>query len=211
MSRLVSALTKVGGNTGLSRILGFIRDLVFARLFGADAHTDAFFVAFKIPNLFRRLFAEGAFAAAFVPVLSEYKETRSFDDLKSFIDHVAGTLGLFLLLISLLGVLGAPLLIAVVAPGWYFGETGEAQLAGDMLRLTFPYLLFISLTAFAGGILNTHGQFGIPAFTPVLLNLCLIAAAYFLTPFFDPPIMGLAWGVLIAGIAQFAFQLPFLH
>lgn len=205
------ALAKVGGNTTLSRILGFARDLVFARLFGANEMTDAFFVAFKIPNFLRRLFAEGAFSVAFVPVLSEYKTTRGFDELKSFVDHVASTLGLVLLSISLLGVLGAPLLIALFAPGWYFGGGGNAELAGEMLRLTFPYLLFISLTAFAGGILNTHNQFGIPAFTPVLLNLVLIACAYGLSPFVDPPIMSLAWGVLFAGIAQFAFQLPFLY
>lgn len=211
MSSLVRALAKVGGNTSLSRILGFVRDLVIARLFGANAATDAFVVAFKIPNLLRRLFAEGAFAAAFVPVLSEYKTTRSFSDLKTFVDHVAGTLGLALLIISLLGVLGAPVLIMIFAPGWYFGDTGNAPLAVEMLRLTFPYLLFISLTAFAGGILNTHGQFGVPAFTPVLLNLSLIAAALWLAPLLDEPIMALAWGVLIAGVAQFAFQLPFLY
>ncbi|MEN8213394.1 MAG: murein biosynthesis integral membrane protein MurJ [Pseudomonadota bacterium] len=204
------ALAKVGGNTTLSRILGFVRDLVFARLFGANEMTDAFFVAFKIPNFLRRLFAEGAFSVAFVPVLSEYKTTRSFEDLKTFVDHVASTLGLILLIVSVIGVLGAPLLIALFAPGWYFGDSGNAELAAEMLRLTFPYLLFISLTAFAGGILNTHNQFGIPAFTPVLLNLVLIACAYWLSPLVDPPIMSLAWGVLFAGIAQFAFQLPFL-
>ncbi len=209
--RLMHALAKVGGNTTLSRILGFVRDLVFARLFGANEMTDAFFVAFKIPNFLRRLFAEGAFSVAFVPVLSEYKATRSFADLKTFVDHIASTLGLVLLIVSVVGVLAAPLLIALFAPGWYFGDGGDADLAADMLRLTFPYLLFISLTAFAGGIFNTHNQFGIPSFTPVLLNLVLIACAYWLSPFVDPPIMSLAWGVLIAGIAQFTFQLPFLY
>jgi putative peptidoglycan lipid II flippase len=211
LASLVQALARVGGNTSLSRVLGFVRDLVIARLFGANAATDAFVVAFKIPNLFRRLFAEGAFAAAFVPVLSEYKSTRSFSDLKTFVDHVAGTLGLMLLVIAVLGVLGAPVLIMLFAPGWYFGDIGEPALAIEMLRLTFPYLLFISLTAFAGGILNTHGQFGVPAFTPVLLNLSLIAAALWLAPMLEQPIMALAWGVLIAGVAQFAFQLPFLY
>ena len=172
---------------------------------------DAFFVAFKLPNLFRRIFAEGAFAVAFVPVLSEYKETREFSDLQSFVNHVAGVLGLVTLGISLLGVIAGPLLIAIFAPGWYFGETGNAALAGEMLRLTFPYLFFISLTAFAGAILNTHNRFGVPAFTPVLLNLCLIGAAYWLAPLFEQPVMGLAWGVFIAGAAQLAFNLPFLH
>ena len=209
--KLVRALAKVGGFTSLSRVLGFIRDLVFARLFGANEATDAFFVAFKLPNLFRRIFAEGAFAAAFVPVLSEYKETREYSDLKSFVDHVAGVLGVATLAISLVGVLAGPLLIAIFAPGWYFGDTGDSALAGEMLRLTFPYLFFISLTAFAGSILNTHNRFGVPAFTPVLLNLCLIGAAYWLTPYFEQPVMGLAWGVFIAGVAQLAFNLPFLH
>lgn len=209
--KLVRALAKVGGFTSLSRVLGFLRDLVFARLFGANEATDAFFVAFKLPNLFRRIFAEGAFAAAFVPVLSEYKETRSYNDLKSFVDHVSGVLALATLAVSLIGVFAGPLLIAIFAPGWYFGDTGDAALAGEMLRLTFPYLFFISLTAFAGSILNTHDRFSVPAFTPVLLNLCLIGAAYWLTPMFEQPVMGLAWGVFIAGAAQLAFNLPFLH
>jgi putative peptidoglycan lipid II flippase len=209
--KLVRALAKVGGFTSLSRVLGFLRDLVFARLFGANEATDAFFVAFKLPNLFRRIFAEGAFAVAFVPVLSEYKETRSVSDLKTFVDHVAGVLALATLAVSLVGVVAGPLLIAVFAPGWYFGDRGDAGLAGEMLRLTFPYLFFISLTAFAGAILNTHNRFGVPAFTPVLLNLCLIAAAWWLTPLFEEPVMGLAWGVFIAGAAQLAFNLPFLH
>ena len=208
---LVRSLAKVGGFTTLSRVLGFLRDLVFARLFGASEATDAFFVAFKLPNLFRRIFAEGAFAVAFVPVLSEYRETRAFSDLRSFINHIAGVLGLATLVISLLGVFAGPLLIAIFAPGWYFGDTGDAELAGEMLRLTFPYLFFISLTAFAGAILNTHDRFGVPAFTPVLLNLCLIGAAYWLAPLFEQPVMGLAWGVFIAGAAQLAFNLPFLH
>ncbi len=193
----------------LSRILGFARDLIFAHVFGANANTDAFFVAFKIPNFLRRLFAEGAFATAFVPVLSEYRATRSFSDLKSFVDHVAGTLGLVLLLVTLVGVMGSPLLVMLFAPG-FLDNPVKMQLAADMLRLTFPYLLFISLTAFAGGILNAHGRFGVPAFTPVLLNLVLIACALWLAPLMDNPVVALAWGVLIAGIAQFVFQLPFL-
>jgi len=200
----------VGGNTLLSRVLGFMRDLVFAQVFGANAQTDAFFVAFKIPNFLRRLFAEGAFATAFVPVLTEYKTTREFSDLKTFVDHVAGTLGVVLLGVTLLGVVGAPVLIVIFAPG-FIDEPEKQALATEMLRLTFPYLLFISLTAFAGGVLNSHGRFGIPAFTPVLLNLVLIAAALWLSPLMDQPILALAWGVLIAGITQFVFQLPFLN
>ena len=195
----------------MSRVLGFVRDLVYAHVFGADANTDAFFVAFKIPNFLRRLFAEGAFATAFVPVLTEYKATRSYADLKAFIDHMAGVLGLILLAVSLLGVVAAPLIVSLFAFGWVLdGATGKLALAAEMLRLTFPYLFFISLTAFAGGVLNAHQRFAVPAFTPVLLNLVLIACALWLAPMLDTPIVALAWGVLIAGVTQFAFQLPFL-
>ena len=195
----------------LSRVLGFIRDLVLARIFGADGMTDAFFVAFKIPNFLRRLFGEGAFATAFVPVLTEYKEKREFHDLKGLVDRVAGTLGLVLLVVSVLGVLGAPLIVSLFAFGWVVaGETARLDLAADMLRLTFPYLLFISLTAFAGGILNAHNRFAVPAFTPVLLNLSLIGSALWLAPYMEQPVVALAWGVLLAGVTQFVFQLPFL-
>jgi len=210
LASLVKSVSKVGSNTLLSRILGFVRDLVFAHVFGANANTDAFFVAFKIPNFMRRLFAEGAFATAFVPVLTEYKTTREFSDLKTFVDHMAGTFGLVLLVVSLLGVVGAPVLVMIFAPG-FMDEPVKQALATEMLRLTFPYLMFISLTAFAGGVLNAHGRFGIPAFTPVLLNLVLIACAIWLAPQLDQPIVALAWGVLIAGVTQFVFQLPFLN
>jgi len=193
----------------LSRILGFVRDLVVARVFGADAGTDAFFVAFKIPNFMRRLFAEGAFSMAFVPVLNEYKTKRGFPALKVLVDDVAGTLGAVLLGVTALGVLGAPLLILLFAPG-FADEPDQQALASEMLRLTFPYLLFISLTAFAGGILNTYERFAVPAFTPVLLNIVLICCALWLAPQMERPIVALAWGVFIAGVAQLAFQLPFL-
>lgn len=193
----------------LSRVLGFVRDLIFARIFGADAATDAFFVAFKIPNFMRRLFAEGAFAAAFVPVLTEYKTKRSFAELKRFVDDMAGSFGLVLFIVTVIGVLAAPFLVMIFAPG-FIGQEGKSALATEMLRLTFPYLLFISLTAFAGGILNAHNRFSVPAFTPVLLNLCLIGCALWLAPTMDEPIVALAWGVLMAGMIQLAFQLPFL-
>ena len=208
---LFRSLTTVGGFTLVSRVLGFVRDLVLAQVFGASAATDAFFVAFKIPNFLRRLFAEGAFATAFVPVLTEYRTQRDFGELKAFVDHVAGTLGLVLLGVSLLGVAAAPLLVSVFAFGWVMdGETAKLALAADMLRLTFPYLFFISLTAFAGGILNAHDRFAVPALTPVLLNLCLISAALWLAPQMEQGIVALAWGVLVAGVTQFTFQLPFL-
>ncbi len=181
-------------------------------MFGANAHTDAFFVAFKIPNFLRRLFAEGAFATAFVPVLSEYRTQRDYRELKDFVDHVAGSLGLVTLAVSLVGVVAAPLFVSVFAFGWVLdGDSDKLALAAEMLRLTFPYLFFISMTAFAGGILNAHDRFAVPAFTPVLLNVCLIGAALGLAPLLDGSIVALAWGVLVAGITQFTFQLPFLN
>jgi len=193
----------------MSRVLGFVRDIVIARFFGASEGTDAFFVAFKIPNFMRRLFAEGAFSQAFVPVLSEYKETQSAEALKELIAKTAGTLATVLFFITLLGVIGAPILIYIFAPGFEL-EGSRHDLAVDMLRLTFPYLMFISLTAMAGGVLNTFGKFAIPAITPVLLNLSFLAAMFWLSPLLDKPIMALAWAVLLAGIAQLAFQFPFL-
>lgn len=208
---LLKSLSTVGAHTFLSRVLGFIRDLVLAQVFGANAQTDAFFVAFKIPNFLRRLFAEGAFATAFVPVLSEYRSQREFGELKTFVDHIAGSLGLVTLVVSLVGVIAAPLVVGLFAFGWVMdGETAKLALAAEMLRLTFPYLFFISLTAFAGGILNSHDRFAVPAFTPVLLNLCLIGAALWLAPLMDQGVVALAWGVLVAGVVQFTFQLPFL-
>ncbi len=209
---LFRSLSTVGLFTLSSRILGFVRDLVLAQIFGANAMTDAFFVAFKIPNFLRRLFAEGAFATAFVPVLTEYKERGDLRELRGFIDHVAGTLGLVLLVISALGVLAAPVVVSLFAFGWVMGEQEEKLgLAAEMLRLTFPYLFFISLTAFAGGIMNAWNRFAVPAFTPVLLNLSLIGCALWLSPQLDQPVVALAWGVLIAGVTQFVFQLPFLR
>jgi len=193
----------------ISRVLGFVRDIVIARFFGASEGTDAFFVAFKIPNFMRRLFAEGAFSQAFVPVLSEYKETQSTEALKELLAKTAGTLATVLFFITLLGVIGAPILIYVFAPG-FDTDGSRHDLAVEMLRLTFPYLLFISLTAMAGGVLNTFGKFAIPAITPVLLNLSFLAAMFWLSPLLDKPIMALAWAVLLAGIAQLAFQFPFL-
>ncbi len=209
MPSLTESIAKVGGNTFLSRIAGFVRDLVVARVFGADAGTDAFFVAFKIPNFMRRLFAEGAFSMAFVPVLNAYKTKHGTSELKGFVDDVAGTFGVVLLGVTLLGVLGAPVLILIFAPG-FSDEADKQVMAVEMLRLTFPYLMFISLTAFAGGILNTYERFGVPAFTPVLLNVALILCALVLAPEMERPIFALAWGVFIAGIAQLVFQLPFL-
>ncbi|NWN92641.1 murein biosynthesis integral membrane protein MurJ [Marinobacter adhaerens] len=199
----------VGIMTMLSRVLGLVRDIVIARYFGAGAGADAFFVAFKIPNFLRRLFAEGAFSQAFVPVLSSYRENQPVSEVKRLVDAVAGSLGLVLLGITLVSMLGAPLLTAVFAPG-FLGDEVKFALTSDMLRITFPYLLMISLTAFAGGILNSYDRFAVPAFTPVLLNLAMIGAAVYLTPLMSEPVMALAWGVFIAGALQLFFQLPFL-
>lgn len=195
--------------TLLSRVLGMVRDMVVAAYFGSGSSADAFFVAFKIPNFLRRLFAEGAFAQAFVPVLSEYRTQRPLAEVKQLIDHVAGTLGLVLTALTALGVIASPYLVMLFAPGFH-GDTAKLALAGDLLRITFPYLLLISLTAFCGAILNSYGRFAVPAFTPVLLNVCMIGSAVLLSPYLEQPVMALAWGVFIAGLAQLLFQLPFL-
>jgi putative peptidoglycan lipid II flippase len=207
---LAKSTTVVGGNTLASRVLGFARDVVLARLFGAGAGMDVFVVAFQIPNFLRRLFAEGAFSQAFVPVLSEYQARGRHEEVRALADRVAGTLGVLLFFVTLLGVVAAPLFILLFAPG-FSAEPDKLALASDMLRITFPYLFFISLTAFAGGILNTYGRFGVPAFTPVFLNLVMIGAAIWLSPRFAEPIFGLAIGVFVAGVVQLAFQLPFLR
>ncbi len=207
---LLRSSALVGLMTLLSRVLGLIRDVVIAGYFGAGSSADAFFVAFKIPNFLRRLFAEGAFSQAFVPVLSEYRSLHDLAAVKALVDRVTGTLGVVLILITGLGVLGAPVLAAIFAPGFYFNDAAKFALAVDMLRFTFPYLLLISLTALAGSVLNSYERFAVPAFTPVLLNLALIGAAIWLQPMFDQPVMALALGVLIAGSAQLLFQLPFL-
>ncbi|MCB1838158.1 MAG: murein biosynthesis integral membrane protein MurJ, partial [Alcanivoracaceae bacterium] len=210
---LLASTLVVSSMTMLSRVMGLVRDMVLARLLGASAGpgADAFFVALKIPNLLRRLFAEGAFNQAFVPVLSEYRTKGNLAATKLLVDRVAGTLGGTLVLVTLAGVLASPLVVWVFAPG--FGDDPDKRaLTVEMLRLTFPYLFFISLTAFAGGILNSWNRFAVPAFTPVLLNLSLIASALFLAPHFADgrTAVALAWGVLIAGIVQLLFQLPFL-
>ncbi len=206
---LLRSTTLVSVMTLMSRLMGFARDMVCANFFGAGAGMDAFMVAFKIPNFMRRLFAEGAFSQAFVPVLAEYQKTRPIDEVRAFLARVAGSLGAILSLITLIGVIATPFLVFLFAPGFGHG-TERTLLATEMLRLTFPYLMLISLTAMAGAVLNTYGYFGVPAITPVLLNISMILAAVYLSPHFEEPIVALAWGVLIAGIAQLIFQIPFL-
>ena len=193
--------------TLLSRILGLVRDVIVAQYFGARA--DAFFVAFKIPNFFRRLFAEGAFSVAFVPVLSEYRTQRSFDEVRLLVARVSGMLGLALLAVTCLALLGADYLPWIFSPG-FRSDPEKFALTGELLRITFPYLFFISLTAFASSVLNAYGRFAVPAFTPVLLNVVLIVATLYGTDWFDEPLYALAWGVFVAGLFQLVFQLPFV-
>ncbi|HHO67651.1 MAG TPA: murein biosynthesis integral membrane protein MurJ, partial [Gammaproteobacteria bacterium] len=206
---LVRNTAVVGAMTLVSRVLGLVRDMVFAR-FGVDAGMDAFFVAFKIPNFMRRLFAEGAFSQAFVPVLSEYRTQRDHAEVQALVDRVAGTLAGLLGLLTLAGVLASPLLVVVFAPG-FLSDPLKFDLTAQMLRFTFPYLLAMALVAFAAGILNSYGRFGMVAFTPVWLNLVLIAAALYVAPGLEQPMLALAWGVLAAGFVQVLFLLPALR
>lgn len=206
---LLKSTAVVGAMTMFSRVLGLVRDIVFTRIFGVGAGTDAFLVAFKIPNFMRRLFAEGAFSQAFVPVLSEYKTQHSHDEVAELTSRAMGTLGGILFLLSLLAVVAAPYLVMVFAPG-FIGEGRKFDMTAQMLRITFPYLLFISLTALASGVLNCYGRFAIPALTPALLNIVLIIAAVYIAPSLPEPVTALAWGVFIAGIVQLGFQLPYV-
>ena len=206
---LLKALATVSSMTLVSRILGFVRDVLIARLFGAGLATDAFFVAFRIPNMLRRLFAEGAFSQAFVPVLSEYRTRRGDSETKLLVDRTASLLALALLAATALGVAAAPIIIYVSAPG-FAASPAKFDLTVAMLRITFPYILFISLVSLAGGILNTWSRFAIPALTPALLNLSFIFAALFLSPYFEPPVMVLAWAVFVGGALQLALQVPAL-
>ncbi len=209
-TQLLRSSMVVSGMTLLSRIFGLLRDITLATLFGASGGTDAFLVAFKIPNFMRRLFAEGAFSQAFVPVFSEYREKHSRAMLKDLVDHVAGTLGGFLLALSIFGMVFSPLLVTLFAPGFHT-DADKFRLTTELLTITFPYIFFIALVAFCGSILNSSRHFAIPAFTPILLNLCLIGAACFLAPLFEQPLMALAWGVALAGLLQLLIQLPVLH
>lgn len=208
-----SGLLRASGVTGimtmLSRILGLVRDVVIARLFGTSVGADAFFLANKIPNFMRRLFAEGAFNQAFVPVLSEYRTNRDQAEVRRLISAVMASLGGFLSLLTALVLLAAPLLAVPIAFG-FTDEPAKFELFVQMLRITFPYLLLISLTALCSAILNSYGRFAVPAFTPALLNVSLITAAFYLAPHLAVPELALAWGVLIAGVAQLLFQLPFI-
>ncbi|MCC7546487.1 MAG: murein biosynthesis integral membrane protein MurJ [Burkholderiales bacterium] len=207
---LLKSLVTVSGMTMISRILGFVRDAVIARTFGAGLYSDAFFVAFRLPNLLRRIFAEGAFSQAFVPILAEYRTRRGQGEARLLVDHVTALLALALFGVTLVGVLAAPLIIYATAPG--FANVPEKfDVTVALLRVTFPYILFISLASLAGAILNSYGRFAIPAFTPTLLNVAFIVFALWLAPYFDPPVMALGWAVFAGGILQLGFQLPHLR
>ncbi len=207
--QLAKSTSVVAGMTMISRIFGFTRDMVTAQFFGAGVAFDAFSIAFKIPNFMRRLFAEGSFSQAFVPVLANYQKNQSEAAIKSFLGAMMGTLGVVLLVVTVLGIVLAPWLVRVFAPG--FATTGARyDLAVIMLRITFPYLMLISLAAFSGAILNTYSRFWVAAFTPVFLNICMIGATIWLAPQFHVPIIALAISVSIGGIVQLLFQFPFL-
>ena len=205
---LLRALATVSSLTMVSRVLGYVRDFFIARVFGASLLTDAFFVAFKIPNLLRRMFAEGAFSQAFVPILAEHKN-RNPQEVKGLIDRVATLLALALALTAALGVAVAPLIVYVTAPG-FAADPGKFELTVALLRITFPYIFFISLVALAAGILNTWSRFAVPAITPALLNVSFIVGAAFFAGYFDPPVLVLAWAVFVGGVLQLGFQIPYL-
>ncbi|MDX5371809.1 MAG: murein biosynthesis integral membrane protein MurJ [Pseudomonadaceae bacterium] len=206
---LLKSLAAVSSLTMVSRVLGFVRDTLIARIFGAGVASDAFVVAFKLPNLLRRIFAEGAFSQAFVPILAEYKTQQGEEAARTFLAYVAGLLSLVLALVTLLGILAAPWIVWVSAPG-FADEPERFALTVDLLRVTFPYILLISLSSLVGAVLNTWNRFSVPAFVPTLLNLSMIVFTVWLAPYFDPPIMALGWAVLVGGLAQLLWQLPAL-
>ncbi|MCL1141463.1 murein biosynthesis integral membrane protein MurJ [Shewanella gaetbuli] len=214
--KLIKSGVIVSAMTLISRVLGLVRDVVIANLMGAGTSADVFFFANKIPNFLRRLFAEGAFAQAFVPVLTEYQEKNTPEETRELISKVAGTLGLLVTVVTLFGVIGSPILAALFGGGWFLdwlndGPNAEKfELASLMLKITFPYLWFITFTALAGAILNTRGRFAVSAFTPVFLNIAIISFAIWLSPTLEKPEIGLAWGVFFGGLIQFLFQIPFL-
>ncbi|KRA51965.1 murein biosynthesis integral membrane protein MurJ [Pseudoxanthomonas sp. Root630] len=205
--KLLRSAAVFSSMTFLSRLSGLVRDQVYAHVFGAGGMMDAFFVAFRIPNFMRRLSAEGSFSMAFVPVLAEYKATRSPEEVKALIDRVTGTLAAALLVLTGVVILLAPQIARLIAPNF---DAEQMDVLTDLLRITFPYALFISLASLAGGILNSYQRFAIPALSPVLMNLSMIAAAVGLAPLMDYSVMVLGWGVFAAGVLQLGFQLPSL-
>ncbi|MEW6991041.1 murein biosynthesis integral membrane protein MurJ [Colwelliaceae bacterium 6441] len=217
--KLVKSGIIVSAMTLISRVLGLVRDVVIADIMGAGASADAFFFANKIPNFLRRLFAEGAFAQSFVPVLSEYHQNdidQQTQETRKLIAQVSGTLGVIITLVTLVAMIASPIVVMIFGPGFFMesmapGGSEKFNLASDLLKITFPYLWFISLTALSGAILNTYGKFAVSSFTPVLLNVCIISMAIWGINWFESPEYALAWGVFLGGLVQFLFQLPFLY
>jgi len=210
--RLLKSIFSFSSMSLISRVAGLVRDIVFARIFGAGLATDAFFVAFKIPNFMRRLFAEGAFSQGFIPVLSEYKVQKEHAEVSTLVSRVMGTLGLVLLLLTGLGLLLLPPIFDWAGNEWFTGQEQQKWfLAGDLIRWTFPYILFISLTALVSGVLNTYQIFALPAFAPVLLNIILIGATLGFAHQFEQPVTAIAIGVFVAGVVQLVFLLPALY
>lgn len=210
--QLFKSTSLVGFITLLSRVIGFLRENVLAVVFGAGAQMDAFVIAFRIPNFLRKIFAEGAFSQAFMPILKEVKVQGTEEDLKDFIAKVSGTLGLILIGVSLLGILASPTWAFIFAPSYYFKFPEKFQLLDWLLKIMFPYICFISLTGLAGSIQNAFQRYAVPAATPLILSLCMGSAAVTLSPYFRAfPIEAIAWGVLIAGVLQLVVQLPFLY
>lgn len=209
LSKIFKSAFIFSAMTLLSRISGLVRDIAFANYLGSGAAADAFFVAFRIPNLFRRIFGEGAFSLAFVPVFSEFHHTRSEQETREFVNRMLAQLGLAVFAVCVIGVLFSDTLISLMAPG-FKDEPEKFSMAADALQITFPYLFFISLVAMAAGIFNTYDRFAVPAITPVLLNICLIIAAFVFVPDSDNPTVVLAVAVCISGLLQFLLQIPFL-
>lgn len=207
--KLVRSTSTVAIFTLLSRIAGFLRDIILASIFGAGGLFDAFVVAFRLPNFLRRLFGEGAFAQAFVPILADQRANRSAAEVQAFVNHVAGTLTFIVSMVVIVAEIFAPLMIMIFAPG-FIHDPARFQVTLHLFRIMFPYLLLIVLTAFAGAILNTYGVFAAPAFTPVLLNIALIIVALLWAPHVSEPIYVLGWGVMLGGFAQLFIQIPFL-
>jgi putative peptidoglycan lipid II flippase len=207
---LFRALLTVSGFTLLSRVTGLVRETLIARAFGASQYTDAFYVAFRIPNLLRRLSAEGAFSQAFVPILAEFKNNQGHGATKALVNAMSTVLAWALVLVSLIGMAAASAVVFGVASG--LKSDGQAfALAVTMTRIMFPYIAFVSLTTLAAGVLNTYGSFSLPAFAPVLLNVSFIAAAVFVAPHLKVPVFALAWAVIAGGVLQFVVQWPGLH
>ncbi|MDX1708356.1 MAG: lipid II flippase MurJ, partial [Desulfobacterales bacterium] len=206
-SRVIKAAGVVGSATLVSRVLGFIRDAVIAWYFGAGQHSDAFIAAFRIPNLLRKLLGEGSISNAFVPVLTDYLAIDGKDEAFRLARSALWMLSIILVVISLGGILFAPLIVKMVAPG-FMDSPEKLSLTITLTRVMFPYIFFIGLVAVCMGILNVFGHFAAPALAPVLLNLAIIFSVFFLCPHLNTPVLGLAIGVIIGGILQLALQLP---